>query len=141
VPWLSASLSGQWSPHGLPAYEEYQIGNYTVGRGYDPGAASGDRGLGMQLEAGAEVPVRGLSRVLGDTSLGLFGFYDTARVWNEDPLSYDSTIASVGGGVRMRFPRTQLSLFYADPLKRPFPSAEKPRGRLLVTLTRTFSIR
>ena len=142
VPWVLANLSGQWSPHGLPAYEEYQIGNYTVGRGYDPGAASGDRGIGLQLEAGVDLSVRGLPTALGGgASLGLFGFYDTAKIWNDDPLSYDSRIASLGGGVRIRFPRTHLSLFYADPRKPPFASAEKPDGRALVTLTRTFSIR
>ena len=141
VPWLSVAASGQWSPHGLPAYEEYQIGNYTVGRGYNPGAASGDRGAGVQLEAGADMPLRRSVAVLGNSSLGLFGFYDRARVWNKDPLSYDSTIASLGGGVRLRFPRFQLSLFYAEPQKPPFALAQEPDGRVLVTLTRTFSIR
>ena len=141
APWLSAAVSGQWAPHGLPAYEEYQIGNYTVGRGYDPGAASGDRGIGVQIEAGAEMALQELASPLGQASLGLFGFYDAAKVWNEDPLSYDSKISSLGGGLRLRWPRTQLSLFYASPRSRPFPAAEKPDGRLLLTLSRTFSIR
>lgn len=141
VPWASATVSGQWSPHGLPAYEEYQIGNYTVGRGYDPGAASGDRGLGLQLEAGVDRAVPGAALLGGAGSAGLFGFFDVARVWNKDPLSYDSTIRSIGGGLRLRWPRTMLSLFYADPQRPPFPSAPEPDGRVLVTLTRTFSIR
>lgn len=140
-PWVSAAVSGQWSAHGLPAYEEYQIGNYTVGRGYDPGAASGDSGLGLQLEAGVDTPIPTAPFLGGSGSAGVFGFLDLAKVWNHDSLSYDSDISSVGGGLRIRWPRTQLSLLYASPQSAPFPSAARPDGRLLINLSRTFSIR
>ncbi|MCL6699500.1 BamA/TamA family outer membrane protein [Sphingomonas sp. NSE70-1] len=141
IPFVAATLSGQWAPHGLPAYEEFQVGNYTIGRGYDPGAASGDRAVAMQLEAGFEAPLSDAKSVLGTSAVGLFGFYDAARLWNEDPLSYDKSIASLGGGVRFRTRRAQLSLTYAAPQKAALPGGPTPGNRLLLTLTTNFSIR
>lgn len=141
-PWLSAQVSGQWSPHGLPAYEEFQIGNYTVGRGYDPGAASGDRAIGVQLEGGLDLAARVLPALFGhDAALGMFGFFDAARLWNVDPTSYDARISSFGGGLRLRGTLTQINVFYARPRTEPLPLAGKPGGRLLVSLTRNFSVR
>lgn len=141
APFVSAAFSGQWAPHGLPAYEEFQVGNYTIGRGYDPGAASGDRAVGVQLEAGFDAPLAGANSLLGNSTVGLFGFYDAARLWNEDPLSYDKSIASVGAGVRLRARRAQLSLTYAMPQKAALPGGPKPDDRLLLSLTTNFSIR
>ena len=141
APFVSAALSGQWAPHGLPAYEEYQVGNYTVGRGYDPGAASGDRAIAVQLEAGIEAPLSSGPSFLGNSAIGLFGFYDAAKLWNDDPLSYDKAIASLGGGVRLRARRVQLSLTYAAPQKAALPGAKAPGDRLLLSLTTNFSIR
>ncbi len=141
-PWVGVNVSGQWAAQGLPAYEEFQIGNYSVGRGYEPGAASGDRGIGAQFEVGAEVPLKGLDVALGGRSaFGPFAFADVARVSNKDPLSYDKSISSLGGGLRLRSAATQLSLFYAKPQKAPIPTASTPDGRIYLTLSRSFSIR
>lgn len=141
VPFVSATASGQWAPHGLPAYEEFQVGNYTVGRGYDPGAASGDRAAAVQLEAGADAPLTRTGSPLGPTAIGLFGFYDTAKLWNEDPLSYDARIVSLGGGVRLRARHIQLGLTYAAPQRAALPGAARPSDRLLVSLSTNLSIR
>jgi hemolysin activation/secretion protein len=141
APFVSAAFAGQWAPHGLPAYEEFQIGNYTIGRGYDPGAASGDQAVAIQLEAGFDAPLSGRQSKIGDASIGLFGFYDAAKLWNEDPLSYDKAVASVGGGVRVRARRALVSLTYAEPLKAAIPGTKTPGSRLLLTLSTNFSVR
>ena len=142
-PWVELRGSAQWTNHPLTAYEEFQIGNYTIGRGYSPGAASGDRAIGGQLEAGwrfayATAPGKDLQ----PGWLEPYGFVDAARLSNLDVGGYSTTIASVGGGVRALLPwRLQLDVAYADPLERPFPGAANPKGRLLLTLSRVFSFR
>jgi len=139
-PWIELRASAQLANHPLTAYEEFQIGNYTIGRGYSPGAASGDRAIGGQLEAGwrfayATAPAR-------RGWVEPYGFVDAARLSNLDTGGYSSTIASVGGGVRTLLPwRLQLDVAYADPLRKPFPGAPDPKGRVLVTLSRVFSFR
>ena len=47
---IAAAGRGQYSGNPLFSFEEYSAGNYTVGRGYDPGAILGDSGLGFQAE-------------------------------------------------------------------------------------------
>ena len=122
----------------LLAYEEYQIGNYTVGRGYDPGSASGDRVEGVQTEIGWDLKV-------GPDAAGLtlepFGFYDAARIVNYDAGGYDSRISSYGGGFRVFSSAWKLrfDLFYGKPQDPPLPGAKTPDGRALVELTKVFS--
>jgi hemolysin activation/secretion protein len=52
LPDIAFSLSPrvQLSDDALFAYEEFSAGNYTAGRGYDPGALVGDSGFGFQSE-------------------------------------------------------------------------------------------
>ena len=47
---LALGLRGQWSNDPLLSFEEFSAGNYTVGRGYDPGTLLGDSGIGLQAE-------------------------------------------------------------------------------------------
>ncbi|MGA0603144.1 ShlB/FhaC/HecB family hemolysin secretion/activation protein [Caulobacter sp. KR2-114] len=141
-PWIELRASGQIANHPLTAYEEFQIGNYTIGRGYSPGAASGDRAIGGQLEAGWRFAYKNASFGAGRGWIEPYAFVDAARLSNLDTGGYSSTIASVGGGVRTLLPwRLQLDLAYADPLRRPFPGAPDPKGRVLLTLSRVFSFR
>ena len=52
IPRLTFALGarGQYAWKPLLSFEEFSAGNYTVGRGYDPGALLGDRGWGTQAE-------------------------------------------------------------------------------------------
>lgn len=132
--YVAATALGQWAADPLPAYEEFQVGNYTVGRGFDPGAASGDRALAAQVEAGWDVAA-------SDMTLSVFAFADGAKIWNDDTFGYDSRPWSLGAGVRARSQLGQISLTYASPQNAPFPGAETPDDRLLLTLSTTFSFR
>jgi len=141
-PWLQARFAGQWTSHPVLAYEEFQIGNYTIGRGYSPGAAAGDRAIGGQFEAGWPIvyaPAKPHGRA---TPLWIepYVFYDVAHLTNTYIGGYTTTISSLGGGARVRLPwELRLDAAYGDPLVRPFPGAARPPGRLLLTLTRVFS--
>lgn len=120
----------------LLAYEEFAGGNYTVGRGYDPGAILGDRGFGFRSEirAGSIVPQND-----ADLALQPYGFFDAAWVDNEDPrffgLPNSDEIFSLGGGIRFNYGnRARLDVALAVPLERTNFQASTPDPRLLVSL-------
>ena len=132
-PWIQLTGQDQYAPRPLLAYEEYQIGNYTIGRGFDPGAVSGDRAYGGQVEAGWPLNLRWLV-------VEPFGFLDGARV--ENIHSYATTIASTGGGLRSTLPlNLRLEVYGAVPMTDALPNTPRPGPRLLASLTRVFSFR
>lgn len=133
-PFLAVNGGAQWSDAPLPAYEEFQVGNYTIGRGFDPGAAAGDSAIAAQFEAGWEFR--------GDAgSAQLFAFVDGARLWNRDLGSEDSTLRSLGVGARAATRYGQLGVTWAVPQTGTLPGGVTPDARLLLTFNHTFSIR
>lgn len=91
----------QWSDDNLLPFEQFSGGNYTIGRGYDPGAATGDRGFGGQ----AEIAVGSLEpRSPTGSGLQGFAFYDTFNAWFADAPGVRN-LNSVGGGARLNFRR------------------------------------
>jgi hemolysin activation/secretion protein len=92
---IAAAGRGQYSGNPLFSFEEYSAGNYTVGRGYDPGAILGDSGIGFQAELryGTLFP-----RDPGALTVEPFVFVDQAWVWNEDliPAAGDEEPTSNG---------------------------------------------
>src|SRR3546814_20227439 len=93
-------MKGQATRDPLLSFEEYSVGNYTVGRGYDPGTLLGDNGLGFQAELrfGSIVP-----RTRDSLSAQPYLFVDKAWIWNEDrlnPRDVRQNPPSNGGGVR-----------------------------------------
>lgn len=104
----------QWSQDNLLPYEQFSGGNYTVGRGYDPGAASGDRGFGVQ----AELAIGSLEpRSMTGSALQGFAFYDSFNAWFADAPGVQ-TLNSVGGGARLNFRRRAYAeLLAAVPLE------------------------
>jgi hemolysin activation/secretion protein len=69
-----------------------------------------------------------------------YGFYDWARVSNEDTGGYTAKISSYGGGVRVDTPwRVRLDGYYAKPRKPPTPGAKVPGGEVQFLMTTVFS--
>jgi hemolysin activation/secretion protein len=133
---LALGASGQHSGRPLFAFEEFSAGNYTVGRGYDPGTLLGDSGFGFQAELRFG---RAQPRTRTGHAVQPYVFYDRAWVWNEDQLALVGSrdrLSSVGGGLRAAWgDRARLDLVVAVPLERAGLLTERPDPRLLVSFT------
>ena len=94
---LAFSAQGQYAFDPLITGEQFVFGGSQIGRGYDPGALTGDHGLGGSIELRYDQqlimsPFRALQPYV---------FFDAARVWNVQNVALaGQSIASVGGGVR-----------------------------------------
>lgn len=133
---FSLGMRAQYSGNPLLSYEEYSVGNYTIGRGYDPGVLLGDKGIGVQAELrhGSAVP-----RARDAFAIQPFVFFDKAWVGNQDLLSPaigPQDLSSAGGGVRVAYgDRARLEVALAVPLERAGLQTERGNPRLLVSLT------
>lgn len=133
---IAFELKGQASGNPLPAFEEFAGGQYSIGRGYDPGDVIGDSGLGVSLELGygSLVPSS-----LEDLATQPFIFLDLARAWDEDPsqaADNSDWLASVGAGLRfVRGANVQGDLVVALPLRRLDLQTERNDVRILFSLT------
>ncbi len=122
----------QYSAQRLPAFEQFSTGNYTVGRGFDPGALVGDSGVGFQGEA--RIDSFRLTRN-GSVSFQPFAFTDHAWVWN-DGIARSNRLSSVGGGLRAFLPgRMRLEVMAAAPVNRIFGETKRRDVRILASLT------
>jgi hemolysin activation/secretion protein len=132
---FALDVRGQYSADPLFSFEEFSAGNYTAGRGYDPGALLGDSGIGFQAEIryGSFIPRRP-DRFVAEP----YAFFDHAWVWNRDVLfaSGRQQLSSVGAGVRAAYgDRFRIDAIIAEPLDRlPFQS-RRGDTRFLVSLT------
>ena len=133
---IAFDLEAQYTDDPLPSFEEFAAGNYSIGRGYDPGALTGDKGFGasVELRYGSLVPS-------GPDSFAPqpYVFVDYAYVENEDPsqqaLNPDSLV-SVGGGVRVTHGSgVQGDLAVAVPLKRTDRQTTRNDVRILFSIT------
>lgn len=133
---VRARTEAQWTDNPLLNYDEYSIGNLSIGRGYDPGANSGDRALGGAFELSANVISGSRPKVQ------LFGFYDVVQVENLDFGTPEPkrTLASTGGGVRLSLGGdVRAELTYAKPLDLAiFSDEEKPDERFMFSVTTKF---
>jgi hemolysin activation/secretion protein len=130
---LGLQMTGQAADKPLMAFEELTLGNYTMVRGYDPGAIAGDSGLAGSLELTAPgFRFRGVG-------VEPFGFYDAGRVWNEDggDAPNGRHLSSIGAGVRINLERgVRLEAAWAQPMQAPLALGEsEPSSRVLFSLT------
>ncbi|WP_336950661.1 ShlB/FhaC/HecB family hemolysin secretion/activation protein [Sphingobium aromaticivastans] len=126
----------QYSPDVLLSYEQMSAGNYTVGRGYDPGVLTGDSGVGVaaELRYGRITP-----RGPGAFAFQPFVFFDAAWMWHQsanfaglDPQK----LYSAGGGVRATWDNhARLDLTLATPLRKAGFQTERGGTRLLFSIT------
>jgi hemolysin activation/secretion protein len=127
---------GQTTSSPLLSFEQFSAGNYTIGRGYDPGTLQGDRGVGLQGEVrfGSVVP-----RDSKSIRIEPFAFVDQAWVWHEKTAFSAigrQELTSVGGGVRAAIgDQFRVDLSYAEPLDHVGIGGRKPGSRLLLSLS------
>ena len=131
---FALGVRAQVSSDPLLSFEEFSAGNYTVGRGYDPGSLLGDDGVGLQFEArfGSILPTSA-----DRPSLQPYLFFDAAKVTNEDRLTSDANndLYSAGAGLRGLYRGASLDVAFAVPLARAGLQTERPDPRLLITFT------
>lgn len=133
---IAYDMRAQVSGDPLPAFEEFSGGNYTIGRGFDPGAIIGDSGLGLGLELryGSLRPTSAEAFAFQP-----YAFVDHAIAWNEDPSTQPfnpDRLTSVGGGVRfVRGLALQGDVNVAIPVQRTDSQAELGDVRILFNLT------
>jgi hemolysin activation/secretion protein len=141
VQWLPfvttiATIEAQHSSVPLLAYEEFAIGNLTVGRGYDPSVISGDSGVGgaAELQIGPFNP-GGLAFFAPGVTF--IGFFDIARVWNKDTGGVSRSLRSTGAGIALQIAQhVQIQALYVRPLDNISGLlASKPPSRFLFNVS------
>lgn len=137
---IAASLQGQWASGALLSYEEFFVGNLTLGRGFDPGITGGDNAIGGRIEPRFTLPVARRA------TAQLFGFYEAVRIWNYDlgATEDDRSLRSWGFGARATISGAlSMQALYARP-ENPelaFPGATRARDRFLFQITYQFTPR
>ena len=103
---VAFATQAQFSLEPLITGEQVTFGGTQIGRGYDPGAITGDHGLGgsLELRYDTRFPDYAIQ------ALQPYAFVDAAQTWYiQRGLAKDSdltnqSIASVGAGLRFWFP-------------------------------------
>ncbi len=130
---MTARTRFQYSPDALLGYEQFSGGNFTVGRGYDPGAIIGDTGLGAQFEMfyGSLVP-----ETVDAVAVQPFVFFDLAKVSVNNVRGDSDRLVSTGGGVRATIGRQAvLDFTVAVPLEQTDFATSRGSVRALISLT------
>ena len=137
IPKLTLALNAraQYGSKPLLSFEQFAAGNYTAGRGYEPGALLGDSGLGTQTEVryGSRVPASATA-----AAVEAYLFWDHVEVRHHDSpiiITEREHLNSIGGGARINWDRFVLDAGLAVPLTHVGPVNRKPDPRFLVSLT------
>lgn len=133
---FALEAEAQWSDDPLPAFEEFAAGTYSIGRGYNPGAVLGDRGVGLS----AEIRYGSLAPKSADEVVYQpYVFSDVAWAWNRDPSRRPTNpdrLWSVGGGVRAVLgSKLQGDFSVAVPLEKPDFAPTRGDVRFLFSIT------
>lgn len=122
----------QYAFKPLLSFEEFSAGNFTIGRGYDPGDLIGDSAYGVS----AEVRTPRFSLLRGNkVRVQPFTFVDAAWVANKG-IPGSERLTSVGGGARTEIgSRFRLEATLAVPLEKVGLQTRKSPARFLMTLT------
>ena len=131
------SVRGQVASHALYAFEQFSLGNYTVGRGYAPGSLAGDQG------AAASIDVRGPVVMVSHkqaVAVQPFVFSDNGWAWRlQTATPSPSQIHSVGGGLRLSLgTMAQIDASVGVPLTRLADEKKVAPPLFLLTLSTRF---
>ncbi len=130
---VAVSSRVQFAFDRLLAFEEFSGGNYTIGRGFDPGTISGDSGIASSVELRAptfELPD------LRSVDFRPYVFVDAARAWSVGGrMPTDGSLVSLGVGIRTEISnRFRIDAMVAAPTYTSgFNGSD--RARFLVSIT------
>lgn len=133
--WIAALPRAQYALSPLFGFEEYSTGNFSVGRGYDPGTTIGDSGLGSQFELRIP-PKRPFAKI--DLAVIPYVFTDVALTWDKlgGGRSDRDFLVSAGGGFRALLnQRFRIDGTVAFPLRKAGLQTHNHDPRFLVSLT------
>ena len=143
---IAVSPRAQYGFSPVLSFEEFTVGNYTIGRGYNPAIIAGDSGVGAAVELrGPRVAPFKRSRFL----IQPYVFGDAAWVWNKgdggilcggDPepdfCNDPEHVKSAGGGLRAALnDRLAIDAAVAVPLEKAGIDHKRGSPRFLLTLT------
>lgn len=130
---VAVSSRFQFAFDPVLAFEEFSGGNYTIGRGFDPGTISGDNGVGTSIELRA--PAFDLPK-LTNVTFRPYVFADAARAWTvSGRAATDGSLLSLGVGVRTEVSdRLRIDAMVAAPTYTSGFGASD-RARFLISLT------
>ncbi|MEO6580117.1 MAG: ShlB/FhaC/HecB family hemolysin secretion/activation protein [Sphingomicrobium sp.] len=143
---IAISPRAQYGFDPVLSFEEFTVGNYTVGRGYDPAVIAGDSGVGVAVELrGPRVSPFQRSRFL----IQPYVFGDAAWVWNKgdggvlcggpskpDFCNDPQHVKSAGGGLRAALnDRLAIDAAVAVPLEKAGIDHKRGSPRFLLTFT------
>lgn len=134
-PGVSLAADYQSAEDPLVSFEQYQVGNLTFGRGYDPGSVTGDRGRGGRIELlGGRLSAESGAPIFVEP----YVFYDRAVVesLSASAIEPERDLASYGGGARWRYSdRLSLDIGFAQALDKPGLNQREPPRQFLMNLT------
>lgn len=138
--WLDLSLAPrvQWASAPVFGFEQFSLGNYTVGRGFDPGKIVGDDGAAFAFEARGPV-----ARFSANSHLTVqpYAFSDNGWAWRRFASGNPQELHSLGLGVRTNFEgAAQFDLAVAIPVSKVLPDdggmvSRRPPPLFLATFT------
>jgi hemolysin activation/secretion protein len=132
---IAVQPRGQIASGALFGFERFALGNFTVGRGYDPGVLTGDDGAAFNTELRHD-----LITLSDDWKLAAqpYVFVDAGWAWSRGvgpALANPQSLVSAGGGARLVLSdRGRLDVGGAIALKDAGPTRAGD-VRLLVTVT------
>jgi hemolysin activation/secretion protein len=138
---FAATAQGQYAFNPLIEGEQILFGGTNIGRGYEPGAITGDRGLGGSAE------LRYDTRMFADyyvEDLQPYIYLDGARTWNiprpQEAGLFKQSIASTGAGLRFFFPQSIYADVEVARTLSPVPGSDHDRRetKLLTDIGITF---
>lgn len=126
------AVQGQYTSSKLVAGELVSFGGPSIGRGYDPSAIAGDRGIGGLIEIRRDIPLR----TWGFYNVQPYVFADAARVTTLATATFpraSERIHSVGAGLRLFHPHGYLDVQIADAGRRLGGADERSDPRILIS--------
>ena len=128
-------VAWQHTDDPLLSYEEYGVGNLTIGRGYAPSMASADRAVAATFE----VTTVALPLNNGKSAWRPYAFYDAAELTNIGFGANKLDLSSAGVGVRAQINRqVGFDLTWAKPFDSPYGVGDAPSSRVLISLSAAF---